>query len=118
METWSSVMQAGRDTVVTLEFPNGDVVRGKAMLASVSIDMDVFGPDFAGRSYAGAKTWTVEVTLLGQGEPELMHRQEAVREPGRVASKQEWRCGFCGTVNEWMLRRCDGCNAARSFIYG
>jgi hypothetical protein len=79
----------------------------------------LIGPDYAGRSYAGAKTWTVEVTLLGQGDgPELMHRERAMSERRRTESSMEWRCLFCGTVNLAAARRCDGCNAARSFIYG
>ena len=108
--------------IVTVEFPDGRVLSGKANIVDVSLSTEVvpsrcFGEEES-RQISGLTTW--EVSLQGSGPLEMRGQYQERIEQQRAAP--EWRCPYCGQVHPWARVKCwdgiNGCGAPRPLALG
>lgn len=114
-----TAIHAGQEIHVTLEMPNGDVFSGQTMVAMLSRTRTVSPPAinfFSGELIAEPMTWEME--LCGMGELTFIPRQDYARRVQTERRAGEWKCGYCGAINDYLDKQCAGCNAWRPFAYG
>lgn len=116
-------MLPSSEVQVTLEFPDGQVLSGKAHMVEVSMDhgfVPMLGPSLGGSNtiqpYAKMAPTRWEMTLSGVGN--LVNSQELAEQVVKEAANVEtWACAFCGVDNARTERKCGECGAARSFLF-
>lgn len=107
----------GGDVFVTLELPNGEVHKFKAITANVHMDRPVidcatYSNPF--ESFLGVPRIKFEFEANG----EVITTQKEIKNRVEQYKKQEeWMCEYCGTPNEKKNKSCEKCGAPRSFIY-
>ncbi len=108
----------GRDMIVTIEQPDGQVFRGKCSATNITVQhggLGVIGNGPITPWEPGGQTW--EITLNGYGELFWNAHDGFARRVQDNRSAAEWRCDFCGSVHPRHAVKCVQCGAARSFLY-
>ena len=106
----------GKDARVTVEFADGRVMSGNAILYTITVEQDMqpLWHDGGQAVWAGPPRW--EATLVGWGP--IMERHQFDHQLARERNAAEWRCWHCGAVNPQGRRKCEGCNAYRTVLLG
>jgi len=108
----------GQDAIVTLEYPNGQMFRGRAIASEVNVRQEVHHVQLLGHEYGdvigGPTSW--EMTFSGVGALEFS-LEDATTMRERMYTRSEWRCEYCGAIMTKGHRSCTACGAFRSFLY-
>jgi hypothetical protein len=105
----------GKGCRVLVEFPDGRVLGGDAVVANLTMTTNSFPVHQRNEemNYLSAmKEW--EVQLIGTGE--IMEHAEFETRLYTAQTVNEWKCPYCGIANPKLNRKCDGCNAWRPFL--
>ena len=107
----------GGDVFVTLELPNGQVHKFKAITASMTVTNDVISCASYDNPYlklSGQQRMSFNFEAIS----EIITSQAEIKQ--RVLeykNSKEWRCEYCTTPNNKENKTCNKCGAPRSFIY-
>ena len=107
----------GGDVFVTLELPNGQVHKFKALTASMTIisemiDCASYDNPFLRLPGAQRMKFDFEATS------EIITTQSDIKQRVLEFKKsKEWKCEYCTTPNNKENKTCCKCGAPRSFIY-
>lgn len=121
MEGMMGVVGDSRSAIFTIEFPDGPVYTGKAVMASLTMDQPA--PClFTDHNTFLSQPPTWEIELLGTGGLTVMTDDElaVTMEEQRAATR--WACLYCGRTWPRSHHKCwdgvDGCGAGRPAVYG
>ena len=102
---------------MTLEYPDGHVVHGKCLMASVEVERPYEMYDtFSSRDIISIRPSTTTIELVSD-QLFFSESSEYVERVEKERVSPEWQCWYCGRPNKAKREVCASCNAVRQFIY-
>ena len=110
-------IMTNRHVYMTLEYPDGYVIHGKCLMASIETERPYEScASFFGEATVSIRPSTTTIELVS-GQLFFSESGEYVERVEKERVSPEWQCWYCGRPNKAEREVCASCNAVRQFIY-